>query len=235
VIQLPTAKLTEKGNDNAFVEFTFPPEKLKIGHTSETKAVNKALGVPSADTRTATVVMSGDTVLTDSGDTILTFSEIILDGPPTLKYARQMLRWTYPVVKGPTGTDMAIPELKFTWGSFDLGPPYRPLWIVLTKVDVEYTRFTAKALPTRATITLNCKVKVNKVAGQNPTSGGEPERGGHRVTGGENIQGIARERYGDPRRWRQIAELNGVDDPLRVRPGDVLYLPGPAELERPPR
>jgi nucleoid-associated protein YgaU len=30
--------------------------------------------------------------------------------------------------------------------------------------------------------------------------------------------------------WRKIAEINGITDPGRVRPGTTVYLPGPGEL-----
>lgn len=243
--RLPPVRLFEAANKSAFVEFMFPPEKIKVSHSSKTNAVKKAMGVPDkqqagtapAPTPTAPIFIStdGNPVTVDPGDTILSFSELILDGGSTLTYARQLVRWTHPKSDGPKGTPMDVPLLTFTWGSFSLGDPYDPLCLTLTKVDVEYTRFTNQGIATRALITLGCKVKVPAPGKQNPTSGGDPDRTGRRVTAGENIQGIARETYGDPRRWRQVADINGIDDPLRVRAGDVLYLPGPAELGRPAR
>jgi hypothetical protein len=243
--RLPPVRLFEAANKKSFVEFVFPPEKIKVSHSSDTKSVKKAMGVPdkqepgSAPTPTASapvfISTDGNPVTVDPGDTILSFSELILDGGSTLTYARRLVRWTHPASDGPKGTPMDVPLLTFTWGSFSLGDPYDPLCLVLTKVDVEYTRFTSDGIATRASVSLGCKVKVPAPAKQNPTSGGDPDRSGRRMIAGENLQGVARERYGDPRRWRQIADVNGVDDPLRVRPGDVLYLPGPAELGRPAR
>lgn len=230
------AVLAEKDNSGVSVEFSYQPDKIKISHTTESHAVKRAMGVHEDATATKQVerVLPADNPVTvDPGDTILSFTEIVLDGPDTLTYARQLVKWTLPIVTGPTGTPMTVPVLTFTWGDFDLGAPYKPIYIVLTQVDVEYFRFTTQGVPTRAIATVKCKVKVEAPGKQNPTSGGPPNRSGRRVTAGENIQGIARERYGDPRRWRQVAEANGIDDPLRVRAGDVLYLPAPAELERP--
>jgi hypothetical protein len=47
---------------------------------------------------------------------------------------------------------------------------------------------------------------------------------------GENVIGVATEKYGAPSAWRAVAQANGIDDPLRVRPGQMLHLPGPSEL-----
>jgi nucleoid-associated protein YgaU len=47
---------------------------------------------------------------------------------------------------------------------------------------------------------------------------------------GENVIGVATEKYGAPSAWRAVAQANGIDDPLRVHPGQVLHLPGPSEL-----
>lgn len=242
----PSARLAEVKDPGSSVEFMFAPEKIKISHSSDTDAVKKALGIPAkkpagksptSSTSSSSVMVStdGNPVTVDPGDTILSFNELILDGSRTQSNAQQLVNWTHPRVESKNTAPMEVPLLTFTWGSFSLGAPYDPLCLVLTKVDVEYTRFTMLGIPTRATISLGCKVKVQAPGKQNPTSGGDPDRTGRRVTAGENIQGIARETYGDPRRWRQVAEINGVDDPLRVRAGDVLYLPGPAELGRPAR
>ena len=38
-------------------------------------------------------------------------------------------------------------------------------------------------------------------------------------------QSIAYAAYGDPTRWRAIAEANGIDDPLRLRRGTALTIP----------
>ena len=66
--------------------------------------------------------------------------------------------------------------------------------------------------------------------GTNPTSAGLPGRKAHTVTDGDSLARIATDRYGSPGRWRDIAAANGIDDPLRIRSGDRVYLPNPEEL-----
>jgi nucleoid-associated protein YgaU len=45
------------------------------------------------------------------------------------------------------------------------------------------------------------------------------------VRDGDSLQSIAFDAYGDPTRWRPIAEANGIDDPLALRSGAELTIP----------
>ncbi|OLR92866.1 phage tail protein [Actinokineospora bangkokensis] len=96
----------------------------------------------------------------------------------------------------------------------------------LTHAHVTYTRFSAAGVPTRAKVRLTLQEVVEALPGTNPHSGGLP--GGHTrtVTGAENLAGITAAELGSPARWREVADANGIDDPLRVRPGRALRLPG---------
>ena len=49
--------------------------------------------------------------------------------------------------------------------------------------------------------------------------------GVHVVKDGDTLQSLAHQTYGDPNRWRLIAEANGVDNPLHLRRGTALNLP----------
>jgi hypothetical protein len=42
---------------------------------------------------------------------------------------------------------------------------------------------------------------------------------------GETLSSISAREYNDPRKWREIADANDIDDPLRVLPGTILKLP----------
>jgi hypothetical protein len=229
-----TATLTDESGGTS-VTFRYAPNSIKIGHSSESKTMNKALSMskPSGTGETRLVMASGADVITNPGDTTISFGEILFDGPDVMRDCTQLLQWTYPQDLSETAQCAAeIPVLKFRWNKFQPEWPLADLELVLEKVDVDFNRFTADGRPVRAAVTLTCKVKVSRTQRQNPTSGGLADRTGFRVTGGQTIQGIARQRYGDPGRWRDIAEVNGVDDPLRVRPGDLLYLPAWSELGR---
>ena len=124
------------------------------------------------------------------------------------------------------------PQLTFSWGAGFI------FECQLSSCTVKYTRFDSSGNPTRATLS---NLKLERVPSlldlaqmglmaTNPTSGGAPGRRSHVVTSGENLQHIATANYGNPRHWRALADNNGIDDPMRVRPGHHLYLPNPDEM-----
>ncbi|MGH8683741.1 MAG: CIS tube protein [Nitrosospira sp.] len=45
------------------------------------------------------------------------------------------------------------------------------------------------------------------------------------VKRGQTLASIATKEYGDPRKWRPIAQANGIDDPANLHPGAILVLP----------
>jgi nucleoid-associated protein YgaU len=47
----------------------------------------------------------------------------------------------------------------------------------------------------------------------------------HRIQPGETLDRIAAMHYGDSTRWRTIADGNGIEDPLALRPGALLSIP----------
>ena len=60
---------------------------------------------------------------------------------------------------------------------------------------------------------------------QNPTSGGLVPHRVHELVAGDTLAGIAYAEYGNPNLWRAVADLNHIDDPMRLRPGQRLMLP----------
>lgn len=122
------------------------------------------------------------------------------------------------------------PVITFQWG-----PPRMGFLVdgVLSSVSAKYQRFTAEGLPTRAEVDVTLKEEPSIISQMltNPTSGGKPGRKAHVVEEGESLQTIAVKNYGRPGAWRAVAAINGIDDPLRVRPGTTLFLPAPQELE----
>ncbi len=106
---------------------------------------------------------------------------------------------------------MVVTSLKisFTYFGFD-GTPLR------AKADLELQQFEPESFSTL----------------QNPTSHTPHARTVHRVQAGETLDRIAAKHYGDPNRWRQIAEANGIIDPLNLEPGTDLVLPNTEVVAR---
>jgi nucleoid-associated protein YgaU len=128
------------------------------------------------------------------------------------------------------GTTYKLPILLFSWGGGggSAGLSYK---VVLEKVDIHFERFSSTGAPVWAKVNLTLKEWEDAPLSTNPTSGGQPGRTKHVVTAGDSIVRIANQSYGTPNAWRVVADVNGLDDPLRVRPGRLLDLPGPTELE----
>ncbi|HWM08869.1 MAG TPA: LysM peptidoglycan-binding domain-containing protein [Solirubrobacteraceae bacterium] len=125
------------------------------------------------------------------------------------------------------GTRSAPPFVTFRWGAVDT------FKAVCTSLTVAYQLFQPNGDPIRADVKLDLKQAAQASTAssgsanrpQNPTTRAIAGQGVHTVQDGDSLPSIAYRAYGDPTRWRTIAEANGVDDPLRLRRGTPLVLP----------
>jgi hypothetical protein len=129
----------------------------------------------------------------------------------------KLIDWTKP---GPPND--APPLLQFRWGA---SQALRGLYFYLASVNATYTLFRVDGTPIRATCNISLIEATNPASRQNPTSGGRPGMESHVLIDGETLHSVAWDRYGNATYWRAIADLNGIDDPLRVAPGTTLLLP----------
>ena len=97
-------------------------------------------------------------------------------------------------------------------------------------VSVDYELFQPDGRPIRAMCTVALQEVERPPAGQNPTSGTRTVHRTVEVVVGDTLPALAYKEYGDPARWRAIAELNDIDDPLRLRPGTHLLVPPAAPV-----
>jgi len=117
------------------------------------------------------------------------------------------------------------PTVEFVWGTWTSRPS------VVTAVDVTTELFDGDGLPLRAWVALTMSRSVSgpeeaaKKKGTNPTTKATRRRRGHEVAAGENIALIAQQHYRTPTRWREIAEMNDLDDPLRLHAPTLLIVP----------
>jgi hypothetical protein len=130
------------------------------------------------------------------------------------------------------------PTVEFGWGPV--------IWpkAVCNSVSIQYALFKPDGTPIRAIAKLGL-TQVGKATTK--SSGGAAKRAGgakradppttnpttvsiggirsYTVRDGDSLQSIAYAAYGDPTRWRLIAEANGIDDPIELRRGRVLAIP----------
>lgn len=113
------------------------------------------------------------------------------------------------------------PMCIFQWG------PHWSFTAVVMDLKVRYTLFREDGTPVRATasITLQEAEDDTQKKKQNPTSYSEGGARRREVRPRDTLAIIAHEEYGDPTRWRDIASANGIDDPLSLRPGQILTIP----------
>jgi hypothetical protein len=123
-----------------------------------------------------------------------------------------------------SGRGSRPPHVQFGWGDF------RSFRAVITQVSQKFTLFKDDGTPLRATLQVTMQevpgtATRNWKKGQNPTSQAIGARKVRTVQPGDTIDWLAAEELGDPASWRLIAEANDLDDPRRLRPGQVLVIP----------
>jgi hypothetical protein len=111
------------------------------------------------------------------------------------------------------------PLVVFAWGGF------RSFAAVVTNMTQTFVLFQPDGTPVRAKVAITLKEAPLPVTGQNPTSRAAGARRTRMVQMGDTLDVIAMEELGDPNAWRAIADLNDVEDPRRLRPGQLLYIP----------
>jgi len=111
----------------------------------------------------------------------------------------------------------APPVCLFSWGQLNFAG-------VLERAEQRFTLFYPSGIPARATIDVTFKefVDPDQQGGKNRSANFDKR---YVVRIGDTLSGIAGSLYGDPEKWRPIAEANGIDDPLAVLTGQVLTIP----------
>jgi hypothetical protein len=119
----------------------------------------------------------------------------------------------------------APPVLLFSWGQLNFQ-------CVLDNVSQRFTMFLDSGIPVRATLSVSFKeyqpvqIQIEKGFFIGPPTV-------QNMVEGETLSGLAGKLLGDPGAWREIAELNNIDDPFRIPPGTSLIVPSQKQLYRP--
>jgi hypothetical protein len=111
------------------------------------------------------------------------------------------------------------PRVKFIWAN-----EHADFVAVVKSLNITYTLFHESGKPRRATVSLSLQEWPEKPRGQNPTSMGSADIRAHRVIAGETLDMIAYNELGAANRWKYIAELNNLDNPLAIKPGQYLVI-----------
>lgn len=183
----------------------FNPPEYQLTRTSRFAEL-KVPGLPGSilqyvgsDAQTLTMELFFDT--TDTGADVRTRTEAIVN-----------LTALAPSTQAP-------PRLLLLWGSL-IFP------CVLLSVKQHYEHFNSLGMPLRARLNVEFKGndKLETLIAEMPLPLID-QAIRHAVKTGETLQTIAAEQMGDPNKWRQIAQANGIDDPRAVDKGLQLTIP----------
>lgn len=200
------------------ISFMFNPTEYKLSQTvNVTRATNKweaggTLEYLSTGPLTVSMQLFFDDFASAQGDV-------------TPKITK-LLAWQRPLGEAPNR--MPPPFVKFQWGNKQLDN----FTGLITSINVNYTVFRKDGTPIQAKVDLTIEGTSKIWPGKNPTSHAVDMRRVHTVVEGETIQSVAYAELGNPNYWRAIADANGIDDPLRVRPGQALLIPSAADAAR---
>ena len=111
------------------------------------------------------------------------------------------------------------PELKVEWSSLQFKG-------FLQSCSQRFVRFDEQGQPVRAF--LDCTFiehrDIEKLFVANPLNSPDTTKY-HTVRQGDSLWSLAAEEYGDAKQWRAIAAANGLSNPRRLRPGEMLVVP----------
>jgi nucleoid-associated protein YgaU len=208
------AKLTlqdpKSGSDIETIELPFNPKEWSITHAAEWKAETTKKSTPPPE-------FKGPKPASVTLEVFLDESEQP-DGNVS-KTVDKLRRLVAPDPSSVSKNTPSAPHVLFTWGEFITFKGY------VESVAVTYTMFRGTGTPVRGTCKLAMKEFPPDPKRQNPTSGGTGGRRTHRVLAGDTLASVAHAEYGDPTRWRAIADANRIADPMRLPPGTLIQVP----------
>jgi hypothetical protein len=117
------------------------------------------------------------------------------------------------------GQKIPPPQVAFGWGVFSFVA-------FITSMTQTFTLFKHDGTPVRARVevTFTQYIDVEDYPRQNAIGGTFYEQA-WRVIAGDRLDTIAGQVYGDPNKWRLIAERNQIRNPYQLRPGQILQIP----------
>ncbi|MDO4540713.1 MAG: hypothetical protein Q4B48_06420 [Syntrophomonadaceae bacterium] len=111
------------------------------------------------------------------------------------------------------------PICTFQWGKLSFRG-------VVKSVNQTYTMFMDDGMPVRARVEVTFQSVLDDDLNMKESPFESPDRTKRRtIREGMQLWNLAWEEYGDPELWRVIAQENGMMNPLRIQPGQVVKLP----------
>jgi nucleoid-associated protein YgaU len=192
------------------IELPFNPKEWSITHAAEWKSETTKKSAPPPEFKGPKPASANVEIFLDESDR---------SNGDISKTVNRLKALVNPEPNSVSSNKPSAPHVLFEWGKAITFRGY------VDSVAVKYTMFRGQGTPIRGTVTVAMKEFPVAKGKQNPSSGGRTGHRTHRMVAGDTLASVAYSVYGNPNRWRHLAEANGIDDPLRVREGVVLHVP----------
>ncbi|ANJ25709.1 LysM peptidoglycan-binding domain-containing protein [Agromyces aureus] len=203
------------------IEFQMNPKELTMAKSAswKTEKQKKASSAPPAtyqgpEAQKLSVEMFFDDTQGSGGDSVV-------------QRVEKLFQACAPTKDSKRSDTPSAPWVRFKWGVLSGFVGY------IKSVSAKYTLFSPTGTPLRAVCAVALEEIAEEPGKQNPTSGGLRPRRVHTLKEGDTLAGIAYREYGSAAMWRVLADVNGIDDPMRLVPGRPVFLPAADELVRP--
>jgi hypothetical protein len=123
-------------------------------------------------------------------------------------------------ISGLLDIDVGYPPIcRFVWGSIDFTG-------ILEKVNQRFTMFLDSGTPVRATLKVTFRSSLSQKAQLEQIPYQKANRTKDQMLRqGDQLWMIASKEYENPSQWREIANANGIDNPLKLDPGRRITIP----------
>ena len=218
------ADLKETGDKQNWTTLQFNPDSLKVSFANQIQTPPGATGGAAADksgTPARQFVGAGTTKLSL---TVVFDVNAPLTGAPVDDVRRLTQKVAYFITPKQEGKTFIPPAVRFLWGSFQFDG-------LMDSLEETLDFFSPEGKPLRATMVLSMsQQRITKFAfaetaagpgaGRGPAPGTRPLA---EATAGATVQGIAAQ-AGLADNWQAIASVNGIENPRRLEPGQLLNL-----------
>ncbi len=121
---------------------------------------------------------------------------------------------------------MAPPICIFSWGSFTFK-------CVIDSISKNFEMFLSSGIPVRATLNVSFKEykspEEHKLANPTKSITSLTEKV---VSSGETLASIATAKFSDPKKWKELAKINNLENPRKLAAGIKLNIPSKEQIEK---
>jgi nucleoid-associated protein YgaU len=207
------------------IPLQFNPETYSISKSVSWETVKDAAGIPIKSERG----LNAPRITFAGGDSRQLSLELFFDtsipaktlGVTKLEDVRQQTNKIVMLTRIETGE--AHPRVcELIWGNAPAGSDF-PFKGVITSLNQKFTQFSRDGKPVRAYLSVTFREFLDPQLDKRRTD--RPSLTTRVLKGGDSLSNMAGDLYHDPKRWRLIAETNGIDNPLKIPVGQAITIP----------